>query len=140
MTNLKKRKFSVVLDTSVLLGIYRGQLLAYALRADYTIVWSDFIIDELQRKFQEMGWKEEKAAALFAFIDRLAIKVDDELITGGNYDDWLKDPDDYPIMATAIAGRADYIVTSNTKDFPPKKRFAGIVVITPDAFLNLLDR
>ena len=42
-------------------------------------------------------------------------------------------------MATALAGRVDYLVTWNTKHFPPKKRFAGITIITPDAFLRLFD-
>ncbi|HEX9596631.1 MAG TPA: hypothetical protein VF982_07100 [Anaerolineales bacterium] len=62
--------------------------------------------------------------------------------TGGNDDTWLRDPDDHPIMATGEppgpAGRADYLVTWNTKDFPPKRRFAGITILTPDAFLHLL--
>lgn len=31
------------------------------------------------------------------------------------------------------------LVTANTKDFPPKKRFANITIITPDAFLHLLN-
>lgn len=133
----RQRGISAVLDTSVLLGIHRRDLLIHALSEAYTIVWSDFIIAELQRKFREMGWGVEKSAALFTLIDDIAIKVDDQLITGGNYDEWLFDLDDHPIMATAIAGRVDYVVTSNTKDFPPKKRFANITVITPDAFLNL---
>lgn len=134
-----QRGISTVLDTSVLLGIYRHQLLHYALAEEYTIVWSDFIIDELLRKFREMGWGHLKSRSLFRFIDQLAIKVEHQLITGGNYDVWLDDLEDHPIMATAIVGRVDYIVTSNTKDFPPKKRFAGITIITPDAFLRLLE-
>jgi predicted nucleic acid-binding protein len=59
-------------------------------------------------------------------------------VTGGSYEEWLRDPDDHPIMATALAGQADYLVTWNVKDFPPKRRFAGVTIITPDAFLQLL--
>ena len=135
-----QRGISAVLDTSVLLGIYRGPILMHALSQDFVIVWSDYIVDELQRKFRELGWRSRKADALFQFIDRLAIKVEHELITGGNYEEWLHDVEDHPIMATAIVGRVDYIVTSNTKDFPPKQRFASITIITPDAFLNLLEQ
>ena len=41
-------------------------------------------------------------------------------------------------MATALAGRVDYLVTLNIHDFPPKKQFAGVTIITPDAFVRLL--
>lgn len=134
----RKRRITAVLDTSVLLGIHRHALLRFATGGSYTIIWSDYIVQELRRKFSKMGWRDENAAALFEFIDQIAIDVDHELIEWGNYDEWLHDVDDHPIMATAIIGRADYLVTSNTKDFPPKKRFANITIITPDAFLNLL--
>lgn len=72
-------------------------------------------------------------------VEKLAVKVDDSEITGGNYDEWLHDVNDHLVMATAIAGRVDYLVTSNTRDFPPKMRFAGITVLIPDAFLSLFD-
>jgi predicted nucleic acid-binding protein len=134
-----KSGIRAVLDTSVLLGVHRNALLRFAAGDDYTIVWSAYIVQELQRKFREMGWRPEKAAMLFDFIDQIAVKVDHELIGGGNYDEWLLDVDDHPIIATAIAGRVDYLVTANTKDFPPKKQFAGITMITPDAFLRLLE-
>jgi len=42
-------------------------------------------------------------------------------------------------MATALAGRADYLVTQDVKDFPPKLRFAGITMITADAFVRLFE-
>jgi predicted nucleic acid-binding protein len=78
-----------------------------------------------------------KVTALTDALAELAEVVDDRQITGGNYDVWLRDPDDHPIMATALAGQVDYLVTWNIRDFPPKKRFAGITILTPDAFLRL---
>ena len=72
-------------------------------------------------------------------METLAETADHEQIVGGNYDVWLKDLDDHPVMATALAGEVDYLVTWNVKDFPPKKRFAGVTIITPDAFLRLFD-
>jgi hypothetical protein len=38
-----------------------------------------------------------------------------------------------------LAGKADYLVTQNIKDFPPKLRFAGTTIITPEAFLRLFE-
>lgn len=134
----RERVLNATLDTSVLLGVHRNELLRLAVGGEYTIVWSTYIIDELTRKFREMGWRTEKSSALFKLIAPIAVTVDHTEITAGNYDEWLHDVDDHPIMATALAGKVDYLVTSNTRDFPPKKRFAGITIITPDAFLGLI--
>ncbi|MFM7583091.1 MAG: hypothetical protein ACKO9F_10310, partial [Caldilinea sp.] len=64
---------------------------------------------------------------------------DAQLLTSGSYELWLHDPKDHPIMATALISGVDYLVTANTRDFPPKKRFAGITVITPNAFLSIIE-
>jgi len=133
----QRDKIRAVLDTNVLLGSYRLPLLRMAAADLFTIVWSDYIAAEMERKFVEIGWSENQSTKLRALIDRVAIIVDHTKITAGNYDEWLLDLDDHPIMATAIAGEVDYLVTANTKDFPPKKRFAGITIITPDAFEQL---
>jgi hypothetical protein len=55
----------------------------------------------------------------------------------------LADPNDYPIWATAVVGRADYVVSANTRYFPPRGRdgrhtFGGITYLTGSAFLTLL--
>lgn len=48
----------------------------------------------------------------------------------------LPDPDDAHVLAAAIAGRADCIVTSNLKDFPGSAlREYGIEAIDPDTFI-----
>jgi hypothetical protein len=38
------------------------------------------------------------------------------------------------------AGKADYVVTQNVKDFPPKLRFAGTTIVTAEAFICLLEQ
>ncbi len=43
-------------------------------------------------------------------------------------------------MATALAAKADYLVTQNVKDFPPKLRFAGTTIVTAEAFIRLLEQ
>jgi len=48
----------------------------------------------------------------------------------------LADSDDRHVLAAAIAGHADCIVTSNLRDFPePCLSQYGIEVLHPDAFL-----
>jgi predicted nucleic acid-binding protein len=112
-------------------------LLFLAASGQYTLVWSDYLADEVKRKMVEIGWSRVKAVELVDILVELAELADYRQITDGNYTEWLRDPADHPVMATALAGRVDYLVTWNTKDFPPKQRFAGITMITPDAFLRL---
>lgn len=132
------RKIRAVLDTSVLLSGERRPLLFLVAIGAYTIVWSEYIADEVSRKMREIGWGLSNTNALQEALRELGDLVDYRMIEGGNYDEWLHDPDDHPILATALAGEADFLVTWNTKDFPPKRRFAGITIITPDAFLRAL--
>ncbi len=49
---------------------------------------------------------------------------------------WLPDPADVHVLATAISGSADLIVTLNAKDFPRRTLSEeGLDRIDPDAFL-----
>jgi predicted nucleic acid-binding protein len=128
-----------VLDTNVLLGAKRRQLLILAGLGAYKLVSSQYILDEVQRVMVELGWGRAAAEAQIQALLLVAELVDERMITGGNFDLWLRDIDDHPIMATALSGKVDYLVTQNTRDFPPKLRFAGITIVTQDAFLHLLE-
>jgi predicted nucleic acid-binding protein len=135
----RRRRISAVLDTNVLLGAKRRQLLILAGLGAYKLVSSQYILDEVQRVMVELGWGRAAAEAQIQALLLVAELVDERMITGGNFDLWLRDIDDHPIMATALSGKVDYLVTQNTRDFPPKLRFAGITIVTQDAFLHLLE-
>jgi predicted nucleic acid-binding protein len=135
----RQRRISAVLDTNVLLGAKRRQLLILAGLGAYKLVSSQYILDEVQRVMVELGWGRAAAEAQIQALLLVAELVDERMITGGNFDLWLRDIDDHPIMATALSGKVDYLVTQNTRDFPPKLRFAGITIVTQDAFLHLLE-
>lgn len=136
----RKRRIGAVIDTNVLLGAHRKQILSLASVGTYTLITSPYIIDELHRIMATLEWRDENRAALLQVLLSVAEVVDHQIVIAGNYDLWLTDPDDHPIMATALAGKADYLVTDNTRHFPPKSRFAGITIVTGNAFLRLLQR
>jgi predicted nucleic acid-binding protein len=135
-----------VIDTSALIGPARHQLVFLASQGYYTIVWSPFLISEVTRIRTELAIKhgQERAAyrdrinRLVDAITGLADVVDHTRLEDGNYTDWLRDSDDAPVLATALVGGAQWIVSHNTKHFPPSGSFAGIRFTTPDVFLDWL--
>jgi predicted nucleic acid-binding protein len=135
----RQRSVRAVLDTNVLVGSARNHLLLLASLGVYQLITSRYILDEVERVMKRLGWSKAPSAALLHAINLVAEVVDEQSITGGSYDLWLHDPLDHPIMATALAGKADYLVTQNVRDFPPKLRFAGTTIITSDAFIRLLE-
>ncbi len=119
-------KHRAVLDTSALLGPARHELVFLASKSVYTMVWSSFLIAELTRLRTEWAIKQgleraryrERINALTRELSQIAVIVDYTRLEGGNYRDWLRDPDDEPLLATALVGRAAYVVSHNTSDFP----------------------
>jgi predicted nucleic acid-binding protein len=128
----------LVLDACVLFpdGV-RGVLLAYARQGGFTPLWSDRIVGEWARAAERrMG---TGAAALAA-----AARMRDEF-SGGVVTGWealaeipgLPDPADAHVIAAAMAGAAEGIVTFNTRDFPLRvMASAGLARLHPDTFLR----
>jgi predicted nucleic acid-binding protein len=48
------------------------------------------------------------------------------------------DPDDNPILATAIAGGADYLVTGDKRDLLSLGKVEAVQIVTARAFADLL--
>lgn len=51
---------------------------------------------------------------------------------------WLTDPDDVPVVQTALAAGAEMLVTANKRDFPWGERRNGILFLGTEAFLDWL--
>lgn len=139
-------KIRAVLDTSALIGSLRHELVFTARQGYYTIIWSAFLIAEVTRIRTELAIRHGQDREVYRAnvngciheLSQLATFVDYTRLEGGNYQHWLKDADDEPVLATALVGKAHYLVSLNTKDFPPSGSFAGIQYITPRAFLDHL--
>lgn len=116
----------------------RDLLLETANTSVYRARWSDAIHDEWIRHVLANN-QNATAEALARTRELMNLAVPDALITG--YEPLvptltLPDPDDCHVLAAAIVGRADVIVTANLKDFPAEVLSSyGIEAQHPDEFL-----
>lgn len=133
-----------VLDTSVLLSVDRHWLWLLAREQVYDAVWSTFIVGELVRIRVEQAIARGVERAVYRErINNLVHRLSD-VAQVADYrtiliDGVLSDPDDEPILATALAGRAGYVVSHNVRDFPEAGTALGVRFVTPSAFLTLLE-
>ena len=136
--------FAAFYDASVLYpSELRNLLMHLALTGLFRAKWSAEVHEEwigaLLRRRPDLS--REKLERTRMLMDQHAA---DALITG--YEDLIEglelpDPDDRHVLAAAIRGRADVIVTSNLRDFPAEVLGEfGIEAQHPDEFiLHLLD-
>lgn len=125
----------VVLDTNVLYGQFsRYLLLSLSLQGVLLPFWSPAILDELTEVLLRHGFDPEAVA-----YQRLKLEADwpEALVTAplpsAPGDLKLPDPDDWPVIATAIVAQASAIVTWNLHDFPDAVLGPyGLVARTPD--------
>ena len=125
----------IVLDTNVLIAalIARGfshQLLEHcALR--HTLFTSDFILDETQEKLiAKFDYPSELATeAVSVLRSRMTVVSASKLENSV-----CRDPDDDNILAVAISGECDCIITGD-KDLLVLKQHEGINIFNPHDFL-----
>ena len=125
----------IVLDTNVLIAalIARGfshQLLAHcALR--HTLFTSDFILEETQEKLiEKFGYSPELAAeAVSVLRSRMTLVSASKLVNPV-----CRDPDDDNILAAAISGKCDCIITGD-RDLLVLKQYEGVNIFSPRDFL-----
>ena len=131
-------RYTAILDANVLYPqLVRDTLLSLAVERLYHARWTTTIHDEWTRNLAKD--RPELAARLPQVVELMNASVPDCLVT--NYEKLitsidLPDPDDRHVVAAAIAGHADAIVTFNTKDFPADVlQPYGIEVQHPDEFV-----
>ena len=131
-------KYTIVLDACVLYPrLLRDVLLSLAHADLYTARWTA----EIEREWAEalLRNKPGSESTIAHAIEHMRIAIPDCLITG--YEPLimalqLPDPNDRHVLAAAIRGNADAILTFNTKDFPQQVLDGfGIELQTPDQFV-----
>ena len=132
--------FAALLDTSVLWpSLQRDFLLSLAVEGLYRPLWSTAILDELRyheaQKLIGRGHDPALAAQRAQrLVDRMSTAFNDAVVVNWESLDGtfgLPDVDDEHVVAAALVGGADVIVTSNLKDFPPQQIPKPLTVISP---------
>jgi len=131
-------KLRVVLDNTVyysavgLHGAGASKVLDAWHAEQFELLTSEAILQEVERVLRTKAAYETGIALILATLRRWAILVTStEVITA------CRDADDNKILAAAVAGRADYIVTDD-KDLRVLSPFRGIEIITVNRFLRRL--
>ncbi|WP_109464226.1 RSP_2648 family PIN domain-containing protein [Albibacillus kandeliae] len=110
----------VVIDTCVLYPtVMREMVLAVARKGHFTPLWSARILEEWARAAIKLGPEgEAQARAEIAMLRADWPRAELSPAPGVEARLWLPDPADRHVLAVAVAGSADLIMTLNAKDFP----------------------
>ena len=128
----------IVLDTNVLLGAFTTRGLCEAVMAvcleHNEIVISDFIMDELGRHLRgKFRMPAKRTEEILSFLREQGEVVKPETVESGA----CRDSKDLKILGTAVAGRADCLVTGDD-DLLTLKKFRGVAILSPREFYDRL--
>jgi predicted nucleic acid-binding protein len=133
------KRLRVLLDANVLYPtVMREVLLGCAAEGLLVPLWSERILEEWARAAARLGPQGEavaraEIAALAARWPGAAVRVPEGL----EQRLWSPDPSDVHVLAAAVAGSADAILTANAKDFPRGLLAEeGLIRLDPDQFLR----
>jgi len=128
-----------VLDTCVLYPtVMRAMLLGAAELGHFTPLWSARILEEWHRAAIKLGpVGQTQAGAEIALLRAEWPEAELPPAKGIEARLWLPDPADIHVLATAVSGSADAIITLNAKDFPRRELSdQSLLRIDPDSFLH----
>src|SRR5579884_4250082 len=147
-----------VLDTRVLVpATVRIELRNLAQAGAFTAIWSPWIIAELNRV---LTWQwidhtghdlsqhnrnrcSEKAQIMMATLLATPFELANPLPPYPLAWETLNDQWDYPIWATAVESKAQYVISANIHDYPPETAdgrhvYNGIEYISAERFISML--
>ena len=128
----------LLLDTCVIYPTVMREMLLGAFRvAGWSSLWSERILEEWARTARKIGpTGEMQARAEIALLRAAWPKSEISWLPSLEMRLWLPDVNDRHVLAAAIAGSADLLITSNARDFPRGILFEeGLDRLDPDALL-----
>ena len=128
----------VLIDACVLYPtLLRELVLGLAALGGFTPLWSERILEEWRRAAARMGPRDAEIAGLE--IEAMTARFPEAIVAAlpATLERvHLPDPDDIHVLAAAIDGQADELLTLNIRDFPTNALAAhGIIRRHPDEFL-----
>lgn len=129
-------RFPAFFDTNVLYGaLLNDFVLELADRGLYRPLWSKDVLFELAKNLVKNG---EDPLLVEKRVGTMERYFADAMVSG--YDDLVptmaNDEKDRHVLAAAVRGGAEVLVTFNTKDFPPASvEPFDLEIVHPDAFL-----
>lgn len=142
--------FSAVLDACVLVpSVLRDVLLELGAASAYRPLWSRAIEEEVERAILRIHARcDRDVEESLSYVMRLRKQMN-QALPDAQVGGWehilaavpeMRDPNDRHVVAAALAGRADVIVTFNLKDFEQEVLPGCLFSQSPDDFLlDLLD-
>jgi len=129
----------ILYDTNVLVAILsrRESTLAFKkLLQDRAVhVSSSFILAEVEAVLVEkMKITKQKAKVAARLLERQSIIVHPKKV-----EKICRDPFDDYVLAAAVSGKVDYLVTAD-KDLLVLEKYKDVMVVTPKAFVTILER
>ena len=128
----------LLLDTCVIYPtIMREMLLGASRVVGWTPLWSERILEEWAQAARKIGPKGEMQARAEIALLRAAWPTSEiSWARSLEMQLWLPDINDRHVLAAAIAGSADLLITLNARDFPRVTLFEeGLDRLDPDALL-----
>jgi predicted nucleic acid-binding protein len=128
----------VLIDACVLYPtVMREVVLGVAAKGAFEPRWSPRILEEWARAARKIGPEGETfARGEIAAIQARFPRAEVQIPQGVEARLWLPDPNDIHVLAAAIGGSADAIMTVNAKDFPRGELAdEGLERVDPDGFL-----
>ncbi|HJP76356.1 MAG TPA: PIN domain-containing protein [Pseudonocardiaceae bacterium] len=128
--------FPALLDANVLVPIHLTDLLLRLAEAEtYRPLWSEQVLQEVERNLPKVGVRVEKARRR---VGVLRNEFPDAMVTSYEplVDAMTNHPKDRHVLAAAVRANAEIIVTANVRDFPESACAPyDIGVVHPDDFL-----
>lgn len=98
----------------------------------HTIVCSEYILEELREKL--LGKFQRKASDVNDAVDLLRTRI--QIVKPVTFEGPVsRDAKDDPVLGTALAGQAEYIITGD-KDLQSLGKYRSIKIVNPTGFLT----
>ncbi|HEX9722189.1 MAG TPA: putative toxin-antitoxin system toxin component, PIN family [Candidatus Paceibacterota bacterium] len=131
--------FRVVLDTNVYISavLTPGKprdVLDFGRKRKFRLLISQAISEEIDRVLRlKIGKSAQEIARIL-----LSLQIISEFVSPReSITEIAADPPDNRILECAVEGKADYIVSGDTKHLLPLKKYRGVKIVSPAEFLEI---